>query len=164
MAQSSQYIWMEIGMLFKFVNQMNLILIFISFGFFFKGENCTMWFCPPPPPPNFFFNKLAFIWTFTDWFQTWYDNRLLWTMCILISGGMTSTFIQGHSCLRNQKNFALPFFQNFSKSCGWNLVCCQSVALLMLILNLFCTVNIQGSELCLRDIINYTLNICRHPA
>ena len=82
-------------------------------------------------------------------FQTWCD-------AILISVWMTLTFIQSQLCEKSKTpesiflETSLSIWMKFS-------VLPQSVALLKLMLNLFCTSNIQGRELCWHDFMKYVM-------
>ena len=70
---------------------------------------------------------LVCIWIFAHQFLSdmvwWYRQLKLY---ILIPVWMTWTFIQGHSCLRNQK-LLYPFSHIFLHWFGWNSVCCYNL-------------------------------------
>ena len=66
---------------------------------------------------------------------------------ILISVWMTLTFIQGHSCTRNQKLW-YPFSQKFCSGFGEIQSVITTYWVVELMLNVFCTSNIQGREHC----------------
>ena len=76
---------------------------------------------------------------------------------ILISVCMTLTFIQGHICMRNQTLVSI-FLEISQWFCMKVSMVPQPVGLLKLILNLFCTfnINIQGKELLWHDFVQLT--------
>ena len=76
---------------------------------------------------------------------------------------MILTFIQGHSCIINEKNWC-PFSQKFLSGFGCNLWCCHSLlVLLKLIQNLVCSSSIQGREHCWQYFIKYMISIVLSP-
>ena len=84
------------------------------------------------------------------------------TELCLIPVWMTMTFIQGHSCMRNQK-LVHSFLCKFLAWFWLNLTYCHNLFVEECVeayanFLFFCTINIQGKELCFRHIIKYTCN------
>ena len=73
-------------------------------------------------------------------------------LCILILIWVTLTFIQSHSCMRNQKLCCL-FSYKFKYRFGWNSVCCHN--LFIEALTNYCTKKLQR-----RDFMKYMF--CHH--
>ena len=86
------------------------------------------------------------------------------TLYILISVWMFLTFIQGHSCMKSNKNSVSTFLENYLLIWMKSSVLSQPVGLLKFMLNLFCTNDIHGRELCWGDFMKCVFNIllCRH--
>ena len=69
---------------------------------------------------------LACVWTFTDWFHSNLLMIEITKVYISIPLWMILTFIQSHSCVRNQKLLFL-FPGKFCCWFGWNLICCHNL-------------------------------------
>ena len=80
-------------------------------------------------------------------------------LCILIHVLMILTVILGHSGIRNLETLVSMFSQTLVLICMKFSMLPQSVGLLKLMLNLFCTRYIQETGLCWPDYIKYTFNI-----
>ena len=103
---------------------------------------------------------MACIQTFTYWFRSnlvWWKRWLSFTFWSCV----TLVFIQGHSCIRNWKLVSI-FFKILHlirmKFSMWP----QPLSLLKLMLNLFCTKNVQGRKLCWCDFYKITTVLCWH--
>ena len=56
-------------------------------------------------------------------------------------------------------DFVCPFYRKFKYRFGWNSACCHNLLVpRKLMLNLFCTSNVQERGPCWRDFMKYTLN------
>ena len=151
-SQTIQSNWMEFGILLRCVRVINLMLI-LSHSFntqgkepylcdFFK-ENVNLGLCSDIYRPIFF--KLGTIIETTKFY-------------ILISVWMTLTFIQGHSCMRNQK-LLCPFSWKHCRWFGLDSVFATNCWFVKAHAKFVCTSNIFGRELCRCDFIEYMFNI-----
>ena len=73
---------------------------------------------------------------------------------------MILTFIHGHNSMKN-KTLLCPFLKYFmvdSDNIQYVATICWYV-LIQFMLNIFCTSNIQGTELCWCDVKKYTIDI-----
>ena len=100
---------------------------------------------------------LAFIQTFTDWFLS---NFVWWWRLLNSTFSLDYLTLQGHSCMINKKTFFFSKFSRILLSIWMKFsMLPRPIGLLKLMLNLFCTHNIQGRELCSYDCIKYMFYI-----
>ena len=149
-SQSFQIIWMKFGLLLRFVHLMNFMLtLFWPFSIQWRVPSLC----------DFVFKKHFKIGLYSDIyipisFKLGMMIRIS-KLYILVSVWMSLTFIQGHSCMRNQK-LVCPFSQKLLLLIWMKFsLLPQPIALLKLMLYLFCTSNIQERVLCWCDLINY---------
>ena len=125
---------MEFGVLLRLVSVMNLTLL-LSHHLIYKGENLIRVILLLKKKPNFDVGFCSDIYTPNSFKHcVMIEITMLY---ILMSVWITLTFIQAHSCMRNQTLSGL-FSQTFH-SC---------VGLFELMVKLFCTSTVQGRELC----------------
>ena len=161
-----QLIWMGFCILLRLVRVMNLILIFISSSHFSRVSRLVIFQGIEPYLCDFVRGKEpSNIGLYSDIYRPVSFKLAIMIgttkFFMLISVWIKLTFIQGHSCMRNQTLWC-PFSQKFRRPFGWNSVCCHT-NLLKRMLNLICTIDIQRRELCWCGLIKYIIDIvlCR---
>ena len=155
-SQSFQSIWMECGTLLRLVSVMNLIILFGAFNI----QGREPYLCD-------FVHKQIWRWLVfrhlpTDFFQTWHVIRYHWILHFdisLVELDLSFKIIVVWEIKMKNKKSCVLFLLNFAVDLDETQYVATPCWVFKLVLNFFCTRNIQGRELCWCDFMKYVLNI-----